>query len=66
MEPTMRGALAHYQKQRCLIIVDREGQGYEVAMTQPGHIFTPTEEDLRNGKERFSVLRVTSITLEGF
>jgi hypothetical protein len=66
MEPTMRGALAHYQKQRCLIIVDREGQGYEVAMTQPGHIFTPTEEDLRNGKERFSGLRVTSITLEGF
>jgi hypothetical protein len=66
MEPTMRGALAHYQKQRCLIIVDREGQGYEVAMTQPGHIFTPTEEDLMYGKERFSGLRVTSIALEGF
>jgi hypothetical protein len=66
MEPTMRGALAHYQKQRCLIIVDREGKGYEVAMTQPGHIFTPCAEDVMYGNERFSGLRVASIEVEGF
>jgi hypothetical protein len=66
LEPTMRAALSYYQKQRCMIIIDRDGEGYEVAITGPGETFTATPEDVLNGKKLFSDLRVTSVTLEGF
>jgi hypothetical protein len=66
MEPTMRAALAHYGKQRCMIIIARDAEGYEVIMTRPGQTFAPTTADVLNGKKLFGELRVTSIPLEGF
>lgn len=66
MEQTMRAALAHYQKQRCMIIIDRDGKGYEVIMTVPGQVFTPTTADVLNGNKLFGALRTASVELEGF
>jgi hypothetical protein len=66
MEQTMRAALTHYQKQRCMIIIDRDGDGYEVSMTLPGQDFIPTDADVLNGNKLFGGLRVASIQVEGF
>jgi hypothetical protein len=66
MERTMRAALAHYKKQRCMIIIDRDGEGYEVIMTVPGQVFTPTTADVLNGNKLFGALRTASVELEGF
>lgn len=66
LERVMRAALAHYQKRRCLMIIDRDGEGYEVAMSCPGLDFTPTEADALNGARLFGDLRVASVPLEGF
>ena len=66
MERIMRAALAYYQKQQCMVIIDRDGAGFEVAVTQPGHTFMPAVEDVLNGNKLFSSLRVASVELEGF
>lgn len=66
MEQTMRAALTHYQKQRCMIIIDRDSEGYEVSMTLPGQDFIPTDADVLNGNKLFGSLRVASIQVEGF
>ena len=66
MEQTMRAALAYYGKQRCMIIIARDGEGYEVIMTRPGQTFTPTAADVLNGNKLFGSLRAASVELEGF
>jgi hypothetical protein len=66
IERMMRGALAYYQKQQCMFIIDRDGAGYEVALTVPGQAFTPSREDILNGEKLFSNLRITSKELKGF
>jgi hypothetical protein len=66
MEQTMRAALTHYQKQRCMIIIDRDGEGYEVSMTLPGQDFIPADADVLNGNKLFGGLRVASIQVDGF
>jgi len=66
MERTMRAALTHYHKQRCMMIIDREGEGYEVSMTLPRQDFIPTDADVLNGDKLFGGLRVASIQLDGF
>jgi hypothetical protein len=66
IEPVMRGALAHYRKQKCMVLIDRDGEGYEVAITRPGELFIPTAEDLLNGRKLFAGLAMKSIPLEGF
>ncbi len=66
IEPMMRGALSYYQKQQCMFVIDRDGEGYEVAITRQGETFSPTPEDMLAGKKLFSGLRVTSVALEGF
>jgi hypothetical protein len=66
MERTMRAALAYYRKQRCMIIIARDGEGYEVIMTGPGQVFTPTAVDVSNGNKLFGSLRMAAIQLEGF
>jgi hypothetical protein len=62
----MRGALAHYRKQKCMVLIDRDGEGYEVAITRPGEVFIPTAEDLLNGRKLFAGLAMKSVPLEGF
>ena len=66
IEPMMRAALSYYQKQQCMFVIDRNGEGYEVAITRQGETFTATPEDDLAGNKLFSRLRVTSVALEGF
>jgi hypothetical protein len=66
IEPIMRAALSYYQKQQCMVVIDRDGEGYEVAITRQGETFSATPEDALTGKKLFSGLRVTSELLEGF
>jgi len=54
----MRGAMAYYQKKRCLVIIDRDSLNYEVAVAKEG--FTPTSADFEFGKKLFGTLCVTS------
>jgi hypothetical protein len=66
MESSMRAALAFYQKQRCLVVVDRDGAGYEVSMTHPDLVFTPSPSEIRHGHEIFGHLRTASVQVVGF
>ena len=66
MEPTMGAALAYYRKTRCMIVIDRDGAGYEVAITRPDVVFRPSPTDVLNGEKLFGSLRMTSRVAEGF
>jgi hypothetical protein len=56
------GAMAFYEKSKCLVIVDRDGISYEVGLSRPG--FSPSSADVEIGRRLFSALRVTSAPLE--
>ena len=62
IEPLMRGALAHYDKRQCLLIFDRDGRGYEVAI--PRAEFKPSLADYEIGNRAFGNLRMTDERLE--
>jgi len=62
IEPLMRGALAHYNKRRCLLIFDRDGKAYEVAI--PRAEFKPSPADYEVGERAFGRLRITDKRLE--
>jgi hypothetical protein len=62
IEPLMRGALAHYNKRRCLLIFDRDGKAYEVAI--PRAEFKPSPDDYEVGERAFGRLRITDKRLE--
>jgi hypothetical protein len=64
--PMMGAALAQYQKQHCMIVMDRDGAGYEVAVTRPDVVFVPSATDILNGKKLFGNLRTSSVAAEGF
>jgi hypothetical protein len=66
MEPTMGAALAYYRKTRCMIVIDRDGAGYEVAITRLDVVFRPSPTDVLNGEKLFGSLRMTSRVAEGF
>lgn len=66
MGPMMGAALAQCQKQRCMIVTDRDGVGYEVAVTRPGVVFVPSAADVLNGKKLFGSLPTSSAVAEGF
>jgi hypothetical protein len=57
----MRAAMTFYGKNRCLVVVDRDGEGFEVALSRPG--FHSTEDDQELGKHFFGNLRITSAPL---
>jgi hypothetical protein len=57
----MGGAMAFYEKSKCLVLVDRNNSGYEVALSRPG--VRPTPEHLEAGKRLFGDLRITSTPL---
>jgi hypothetical protein len=52
----MRGAMAHYEKRQCMSVIDRQGEGYEVAIVRS--TAEPTEEERAEGKELFGRLRM--------
>jgi hypothetical protein len=57
----MKGAMAFYEKPKCLVLVDRDGASYEVALSRPGT--RTTKEDFEIGRRFFGDLRVTSSPL---
>jgi len=66
MPTTMRAALAHYGKQKCMMVIDRDAVGYEVGMLWAQPSFTPAIADILNGQKLFGNLRVASVPVEGF
>lgn len=60
--PLMRGAMAYYDKRRCLLVLDRDGVSFEVALSRPD--FNPTLADFEVGQRLFGHLRVTTIPME--
>jgi hypothetical protein len=66
IEPTMRAALAYYRKQHCMMVIDRDGAGYEAAATQPGVVFVPSSADFLTGEKLFRSLRLTARVAEGY
>jgi hypothetical protein len=57
----MGGAMAFYEKSKCLVIVDRDNSGYEVALSRPR--VRPTPEHVEAGKRLFGDLRITTTPL---
>lgn len=57
----MEGAMAFYKKPKCVVVVDRDNSGYEVALSRPG--VRPTSQHLEIGKRLFGELRITSTPL---
>jgi hypothetical protein len=57
----MGGAMAFYDKPKCLVIVDRHDSGYEVALSRPG--VRPTQAHVEAGQRLFGGLRITSTPL---
>jgi len=48
--------MAHYEKSRAMLIVDRDGSGFEVSMIESPSV--PTEEEIVAGKRFFDSLKV--------
>ncbi len=59
----MGGAMAFYEKPKCLVVVDRDGGSgsYEVGLSRPG--MKPTASDLEAGQRLFGGLRSTNTPL---
>jgi hypothetical protein len=51
-----RAAMAQYDRKRCVIIVDRDGQSYEVGLNELAS--SPTQGDLETGRNVFGKLKV--------
>jgi hypothetical protein len=58
LEPLMRGALAYFEKPRCFLVIDRDGVGYEVALSRPG--YQPSLTDHAMGERLYGDLRTES------
>jgi len=37
MAKVMLGALAFYQKRNCMVIIERDGESYEIGLSKPGY-----------------------------
>jgi hypothetical protein len=56
------GALAFYGKKKCLVVIDRDGVSYEVALSKPG--VEPTPSHLAEGRRLYGHLRIASAPLQ--
>jgi len=57
---TLTGAaMAHFEKGSCLVIVDRDGKHYDLALTRPD--YQPTADDESAGRKYFGNLRMRSV-----
>ena len=57
---TLAGAaIAHFRKGSCLVIVDRDGEHYDLALTRPD--YQPTADDEGAGRKYFGHLRIRSV-----
>jgi hypothetical protein len=57
----MGGAMAFYEKPKCLVVVARDNSGYEVALSRPG--VRPTPSHVEAGQRLFGNLRISSAPL---
>jgi hypothetical protein len=57
----MGGAMTFYDKPKCLVIIDRDNDGYEVALPRPGA--QPTQQHVEAGRRLFGDLRISSTAL---
>jgi hypothetical protein len=55
------GALAHYQKKNCLVIIDRDGEHYDLMLTNPE--YEPDANDITAGEELFGHLRMQTVDI---
>jgi hypothetical protein len=55
------GALAQYRKSNCLVIVDRDGEHYDLALSRPD--YQPTAEDVTIGEKHFGKLRMSTVDI---
>jgi hypothetical protein len=61
---TLAGAaIAHFRKSSCLVIVDRDGKHYDLALTRPD--YQPTADDEDAGRKYFGHLRMRSVDVSG-
>jgi hypothetical protein len=59
---TLAGAaLAHFRKSSCLVIVDRDGEHYDLALTRPD--YQPSPADVIAGQEHFAHLRMSTVDI---
>lgn len=56
ISPTMRAAMAYYQKRRCLLVLDRDGSEYQVGLSS--EVFEATISDHAVGEKLFGKLRI--------
>jgi hypothetical protein len=55
------GALAHYQKKNCFIVIDRDGQHYDLGRSHPD--YEPDAADIAAGEKHFGHLRMKKIDI---
>jgi hypothetical protein len=55
------GALAAYKKRDCFVIIDRDGQHYDLALTRPDYVPTPNDEAV--GEKHFQPLKMATIDI---
>jgi hypothetical protein len=54
-------ALAHYQKKNCLVIIDRDGEHYDLMLTNPE--YEPDAADIAAGEKHFAHLRMEKVDI---
>ena len=55
------GALAHYQKKKCLVVIDRDGEHYDLALSNPE--YEPDAADIAAGEKHFGHLRMQMVDI---
>jgi hypothetical protein len=61
---TLAGAaLAHYQKKNCLVVIDRDGEHYDLVLTNPE--YEPDAADIAAGEKHFGHLRMQQVDISG-
>jgi hypothetical protein len=58
LDPLAAAAMAHYDRTRCLVIFDRDGESYEVAHAE--RMSPPTPQELEVGRKVFGSLRLSA------
>ena len=55
------GALAHYQKKNCLVVIDRDGEHYDLMRSNPD--YEPDANDIAAGEKHFGHLRMKTVDI---
>jgi hypothetical protein len=55
------GALAHYQKKNCFVVIDRDGEHYDLMRSNPE--YEPDAADIAAGEKHFGHLRMTTVDI---